>query len=104
MLDEETEFDRAPAVSIEDVIYEAKQTAKQMERRSLMGAVPLVVALGAMVTSTLTLRQTAFMDPRHQVGEWGIGAVRPVWSAQQASPTLILTIREKSHQQGMELQ
>ena len=33
-LDEETEFDRAPAVSIEDVIYQAKQTAKQMERRS----------------------------------------------------------------------
>ena len=33
-LHEETEFDRAPAVSIEDVIYEAKQTAKQMERRS----------------------------------------------------------------------
>ena len=32
-LDEETEFDRAPAVSIEDVIYQAKQTAKQMERR-----------------------------------------------------------------------
>ena len=33
-LDEKTEFDRAPAVSIEDVIYQAKQTAKQMERRS----------------------------------------------------------------------
>ena len=33
-LDGETEFDRAPAVSIEDVIYQAKQTAKQMERRS----------------------------------------------------------------------
>ena len=33
-LDENTEFDRAPAVSIEDVIYQAKQTAKQMERRS----------------------------------------------------------------------
>ena len=32
-LDEKTEFDRAPAVSIEDVIYQAKQTAKQMERR-----------------------------------------------------------------------
>ena len=31
VLDEETEF---PAVSIEDVIYQAKQTAKQMERRS----------------------------------------------------------------------
>ena len=77
---------------------------EQMERRSLMGAVPLVVALGAMGTSTLTLRQTAFMDPRHQVGEWGIGAVRPVWSDQQASPTLIRTIREKSHQQGTGLQ
>ena len=34
VLDEETEFDRTPAVSIEDVIYQAKQTAKQMERRS----------------------------------------------------------------------
>ncbi|MEL1235969.1 MAG: hypothetical protein VXA61_04780, partial [Candidatus Neomarinimicrobiota bacterium] len=34
VLDEETEFDRAPAVPIEDVIYQAKQTAKQMERRS----------------------------------------------------------------------
>ena len=34
VLDKETEFDRAPAVSIEDVIYQAKQTAKQMERRS----------------------------------------------------------------------
>ena len=32
--DEENEFDRAPAVSIDDVIYQAKQTAKQMERRS----------------------------------------------------------------------
>ena len=36
-LDEETEFDRAPAVSIEDVIYQAKQTAKQMERRTFNG-------------------------------------------------------------------
>ena len=34
VLDEETEFDRVPSVSIEDVIYQAKQTAKQMERRS----------------------------------------------------------------------
>ena len=33
-LDEETEFDRTPALSIEDVIYQAKQTARQMERRS----------------------------------------------------------------------
>ena len=33
-LDEETKFDRAPAVSIEDLIFQAKQTAKQMERRS----------------------------------------------------------------------
>ena len=33
-LDEETEFDRAPAVSIEDVIFQAKQTANLMERRS----------------------------------------------------------------------
>ena len=32
--DEENEFDKATAVSIEDVIYQAKQTAKQMERRS----------------------------------------------------------------------
>ena len=32
-IDKETEFDRAPAVSIEDVIFQAKQTAKQMERR-----------------------------------------------------------------------
>ena len=31
---EETEFEIAPAVSIEDVIFQAKQTAKQMERRS----------------------------------------------------------------------
>jgi hypothetical protein len=33
-LNEETEFDIAPAVSIEDVIFQAKQTAKQMERQS----------------------------------------------------------------------
>ena len=31
---EENEFDKATAVSIEDVIYQAKQTARQMERRS----------------------------------------------------------------------
>ena len=33
-LDEDTEFEIAPAVSIEDVIFQAKQTAKQVERRS----------------------------------------------------------------------
>ena len=33
-LDENTEFEIAPAVSIEDVIFQAKQTAKQVERRS----------------------------------------------------------------------
>ena len=33
-LDDETEFDRAPAVLIEDIIFQAKHTAKQMERRS----------------------------------------------------------------------
>ena len=34
VLDKDTEFEIAPAVSIEDVIFQAKQTAKQVERRS----------------------------------------------------------------------
>ena len=69
-LDEETEFDRAPAVSMEDVIFQAKQTAKQMERRSFnqfLGAGScLFSSIGVPVSIIyVELIADSMMDPKN---------------------------------------